>query len=76
MTDELAGAFSVRVTFTVLVMPPPITVIVVELGPRVAVAVFTLAVMVPLLEPVVGLSDNQEALSLTVHAPLELIVMV
>ena len=76
MTDELAAGFSIRVTFTVLVMPPPITVMVAELFPWVAVAVFTLAVMVPLLEPDIGLSDSQDALSLTVHAPFELIAMV
>ena len=57
-------------------MPPPITVMVAELFPWVAVAVFTLAVMVPLLEPDIGLSDSQDALSLTVHAPFELIAMV
>ncbi len=46
------------------------------MGPRVAVTVFTLAVMVPFLEPDVGLSDNQDALSLTVQAPFALMVMV
>ena len=49
---------------------------VVELGPRVAVAVFTLAVTVPLLEPDVGLSESQVTLSFTVHVPFELTVMV
>lgn len=51
---------------------------VVELSPRVAVSVFTLAVMVPLLEPDVGLglSESQEAFSLAVHVPFELMVMV
>lgn len=76
MTDELDGAFSVRVTFTVLVMPPLVTVTVVELFPWVAVAVFTLAVMVPLLEPDVGLSDSQETPSLALHVPFELMAMV
>ena len=76
MTDELAGGFSVRVTFTVLVIPPLVTVMVVELGPRVAVAVFTLTVMVPLLEPDVGLSHSQETLSLALQAPFALMVMV
>ena len=76
MTEELDGAFSVRVTFTVLVMPPLITAMVVELDPRVAVAVFTLAVMVPLLEPDVGLSESQVTLSLALQAPFELIAMV
>ena len=76
MTDELDEAFSVRVTFTVLVMPPLFTVMVVELFPWVAVAVLTLAVIVPLLEPDVGLSDSQEAPSLTVHGPFALMAMV
>ena len=75
VTDELDGAFSVRVTFTVLVMPPLFTVMVVELFPWIAVAVLTLAVMVPLLEPDVGLSDSQGAPSLTVHVPFELMAM-
>lgn len=61
VTDELDGAFSVRVTFTVLVVPPLVTVMVVELFPWVAVAVLTLAVMAPLLEPDVGLRDSHEA---------------
>ena len=76
VTDELDGAFSVRVTFTVLVVPPLVTVMVVELFPWVAVAVFTLAVTVPLLEPDVGLRDSHEAPSLALHVPLELTVMV
>ncbi len=76
VTDELDGAFSVKVTFTVLVIPPLITVMMVELFPWVAVAVLTLAVIVPLLEPDIGLSDSQEAPSLTVHVPFELIAMV
>lgn len=76
MRDELAGGFSVRVTLTVLVIPPLVTVMVVEFSPLVAVAVFTLTVTVPLLEPVAGLNDNQDALSLTVHAPFALMVMV
>lgn len=63
-------------TFTVLVIPPPFTVIVVELFPWIAVAVLTLAVTVPLLEPDVGLSDSHEAPSLTVHVPFELMAMV
>ena len=76
MTEELDGAFSVRVTFTVLVVPPLFTVMVVELSPLIAVAVLTLAVMVPLLVPDVGLSDSQEASSLTVQDPFELMAMV
>lgn len=76
MTDDVFCSFSVRMTFTVLVIPPLVTVMVVELFPLVAVAVLTLTVMVPLLEPDVGLSDNQETLSLALQAPFALIVMV
>ncbi len=53
--------FNVSVTFTVLVVPPPVTVISALFVPRLAVEVFTLAVMVPLFEPDVGLIVNQEA---------------
>jgi hypothetical protein len=76
VAEEVAGAFSVSVTLTVLVIPPPVAVIVAVLLPRLAFAVFTLAVIVPLVEPDVGLIDNQEALSLTVHVPFELTVTV
>jgi len=72
IAEDVAGAFNVSVTLTVLVIPPPVTVIVAELLPRLAFAVFTLAVIVPLVEPDVGLSDNQEAPSLAVHVWLEL----
>ncbi|OQW31273.1 MAG: hypothetical protein A4E20_14805 [Nitrospira sp. SG-bin2] len=72
VADEVAGTFNVSVTLTVLVIPPPVTVIVAELLPRLAFAVFTLAVIVPLVEPDVGLSDNQVAPSLAVHVWLEL----
>jgi hypothetical protein len=74
VADEVAGGFNVSVTLTVLVMPPPVTVITAVLLPRLAVAVFTLAAIVPLLEPDVGLRDNQEALSLAVHDPFEVTV--
>ena len=67
MADEVAGAFSVSATLTVLVIPPPVTVM---------VAVLMLAVMVPLFEPDDGLSDNQEALSLAVHVWLEVTLTV
>ena len=78
VTEEVNRGFSVKVTLTVLVIPPLVTVMVVEVDPRVAVAVFTLAVIVPLLEPVVGLrlSDSQEASSLALHVPFALMVMV
>ncbi len=72
VADEVAGAFNVSVTFTVLVVPPPVTVISALFVPRLAVEVFTLAVTVPLFEPDVGLSDNQVAPSLAVHVWLEL----
>jgi hypothetical protein len=71
VADEVADAFNVSVTFTVRVMPPPVTVMVAVLLPRLAVEVFTLAVIVPLFEPDVGLSDNQEASSLAVHVWFE-----
>lgn len=74
--EEVAGAFNVSVTLAVLVIPPPVTVIVAVLLPRLAFAVFTLAVMVPLFEPDAGLSDNQEASSLAVQVPFELTVIV
>ena len=51
------------------------TVIVALVVPRVALAVFTLAVIVPLLEPDVGLTVSHVALLLTAHVPLELTVM-
>lgn len=70
--EEVAGAFNVSVTLAVLVIPPPVTVIVPVWFPIARLAVFTLAVMVPLLEPDAGLSDNQEASSLAVHVWFEL----
>ena len=60
----------------VFVMLPLFTVMVVELFPWIAIAVLTLAVMVPFLEPDVGLSDSHEAPSLTVHVAFELMAMV
>ena len=73
--DEVAGAFSVSVAFTVLVIPPPVTVITPELVPMLAVAVFTLTVIVvPLFDPDDGLTDSQETLSLAVQVPFELTV--
>lgn len=76
VADEVAGAFNVSVTFAVLVIPPPITVIAPVWFPIARLAVFTMAVMVPLFEPDVTLSDNQEALSLAAHVPFELTVIV
>lgn len=73
--EDVAGAFRVRATVSVCVVPPPVTVIVALVVPRVALAVFTLAVIVPLLEPDVGLTVSHVALLLTAHVPLELTVM-
>lgn len=47
-----------------------------ELFPGLALTVFTLAVIFPLVDPDIGLSDSHEALSLAVHVPVELSVMV
>ena len=44
------------------------------LAPTVAVAVFTLAVTVPLFEPETGLTVNQLPVLVAVHVPVELIV--
>jgi hypothetical protein len=74
VAEDVAGAFNVRVTFTVLVIPPPVTVMAAWLLPGLAVDVFTLAVIVPLFEPDVGLTVNHDALSLAVHVPFELTV--
>jgi hypothetical protein len=74
VADDVVGAFNWSVTFTVLVIPPPVTVITPLFVPRLAVAVLTLTVMVPLFEPEVGLTDNQEALSLAVQDPFDVTV--
>ena len=77
VAEDVAGAFSVSLTLTVLVIPPPVTVIVaILLLPRLAVDVFTLAVTVPLFEPDVGVSDNQVTSSLAVHVWFEVTVTV
>ncbi len=76
VADELAGAFSIKLTIAVFVTPPLITVIVAGLFPGLALAVFMLAVITPFFGPDVGLSDSQEALSLAVHDSVELSVMV
>ena len=67
VADEVAGALRVRVTETVRVIPPPVTVIVAELVPTEAEEVFTLTVKVPLLEAAGGVTVNQLALSETVQ---------
>jgi hypothetical protein len=74
VAEDVAGAFSVSATLTVLLIPPPVIVMVAVLLPRLALAVFTLAVIVPLFEPDVGLRVSHVAFSLAVHDPFELIV--
>ena len=74
VAEDVVGAFNVSVTFTVRVMPPPVTVMVAVLLPRLAVEVFTLAVIVPLFEPDVGLTVNHVALSLAVQDPFDVTV--
>ncbi len=74
VADDVDGALSVRLTPTVLVMPPPVTVIAPLFVPTVAVEVFTLTVTVPLFDPLAGLTVSQPSGSLTVHEPLELMV--
>lgn len=62
-------------TLTVLVIPPPVTVMVAVWLPTATSAVFTLAVNEPLFEPDVGLTVSQDAFLLTVHDPFELTVI-
>ena len=65
---------SVRVTVMVLLMPPPVIVMLPLFVPTVAVAVLTLTVMVPLLEPDVGLTVSQLPFVLAVHDVLDVTV--
>ena len=71
IAEDVAGALSVSVTFTLRVTPPPVSVMIALFVPTVAVLVFMLAVTLPLLELDVGFTDNQLALSLTVHDVLD-----
>lgn len=71
VAEDVDGALRVRVTLIVRVRPPPETVIVAVFVPTVAVLVFTVRVKVPLLEPDAGFTDNQLALSVTVHDVLD-----
>ncbi len=71
MAEEVDGAFSVSVTVTVRVMPPPVIVMVPELVPIVAVVVLTPTDRDPLLDPDVGLTDSQLMPSLTVQEVLD-----
>lgn len=71
VAEEVDGALRLSVTLTVRVIPPPVTVMTAWLLPRLAVDVFTLAVIVELFEPEVGLTVSHDALPLAVHVPLE-----
>ena len=71
VAEEVDAALSINVTSTVLVTPPPVRVIVAVFVPRVAVAVFTLTVMFPLLLAETGFTVNQPALSLAVQLVFE-----
>lgn len=75
VAEEVDGAFNVSVTLDVWVIPPLVTVMTAVLVPKLAVEAFTLTVSVPLFEPDVGLTVNQEALSLTVHVPFDVTVI-
>ena len=67
------GAFSVSVTFTVRVTPPPLTEMMPVLLPTAAVAVSTITETVPLLDPVAGLTVSQLRASETLQATFDVI---
>lgn len=69
------GAATVRVTWTVLVVPPAVTVIAAVFVPTEALSGLTLAEMVPLPEPEVGFNVSQAALSLAVQFPFEVTII-
>jgi hypothetical protein len=71
VADDVDTALRFNVTSTVLVMPPPVSVIVALFAPTEAVAVFTLTVMLLLLEADRGLTVSQPALSLTLQLVLD-----
>ena len=71
VTEDVEGAFSVRTTSMVRVIPPPEIVIVALFVPTVAVLVFTLTDTFPLLEADVGFIVNQLVFSLTVQDVFE-----
>ena len=64
----------VWVTATVLVKPPPAMVTVAVLSEPVLFSLFAVTVTVPFAVPLVGLTVNQSASSLTVQLIFELIV--
>ena len=76
--EDVAGAFSMRVTSTVLEIPPPVIVTVPVLFPTKAVVVFTLTVIVPLFEPDDAFTVSQVvfALLVTVQVPFEVTAIV
>jgi hypothetical protein len=74
VAEDVDWAFNVRFTVTVRVTPPLVTVMFAVWFPVVRFAVFTLAVIVPLLDPEVGLMVSQEAVLLAVHEPVEVTV--
>ena len=76
MAGGTGAAVTVNVTGTVTgVAPVALRVMVALYVPAVRVPVVTLAVIVPLLVPEVGLTVSQPASSLTVHAVLDVTVM-
>lgn len=74
--DTVSGAAeTARVTLTVLVVPPPVTVMVALFVPVAALPRLTLAVIVPLPEPEVGLRVSHEVLLLAVQLPFDVTVI-
>ena len=71
VADDVDAVLRFNVTPTVLVTPPPVSVMVALLVPTVAVDVFTLTVMLPLFDPDVGLTVNQLLFSVTLQLVLE-----
>ncbi len=68
------AAVTVRVTLTVLVVPPPLTVMVPLLLPTDALLRLTLAVTVRFPDPDVGLRVSHETLLLAVQLPFDVTV--
>ena len=68
------GAETVNVTVTVLIVPPPVTLMTALLIPTIAVTKSTLAVTVPLPDPEAGLIVSHALLLLAVQVPFEVMV--
>jgi hypothetical protein len=68
------AAETVRGTVTVLVAPPPVTVMVALFVPTAALPRLMLAVMAPLPDPDVGLRLSHDALLLAVQFPFDVTV--